>query len=165
MQFEPYTFIHSFIHQWLYKPLLGRGLFFSFVVFFYTDGRTSWTRDQPVAKPLLHAGRHKHRINAHTDIHALSGIRAHDRSVRASKDISCLRSHGHCDRQNLSSHTHTHTHTYIYIHTHIIYTYNVTCRPIARERVDKHVSLDTKWFFSRSIPTYITGVVDQFRAE
>jgi hypothetical protein len=25
---------HSFIHQWLYSPLLGTGLFFSFVIFF-----------------------------------------------------------------------------------------------------------------------------------
>jgi hypothetical protein len=28
------------------------GLFFSFVTFFYTDGRTPWTSDQPVARPL-----------------------------------------------------------------------------------------------------------------
>jgi hypothetical protein len=28
------TLIHSFIHQWLYSPLLGPGLFFSFVIFF-----------------------------------------------------------------------------------------------------------------------------------
>jgi hypothetical protein len=26
--------IHSFIHQWLYSPLLGPGLFFSFVIIF-----------------------------------------------------------------------------------------------------------------------------------
>jgi hypothetical protein len=25
---------HSFIHQWLYSPLLGPGLFFSFVIIF-----------------------------------------------------------------------------------------------------------------------------------
>jgi hypothetical protein len=34
-----------------------------------------------------------------TDINALSGIRNHDSSVRASEDSSCLRPHGHCDRQ------------------------------------------------------------------
>jgi hypothetical protein len=28
-------FIHSFIHQWLYSPLLGPVLYFSFVIFFY----------------------------------------------------------------------------------------------------------------------------------
>jgi hypothetical protein len=33
------------IHQWLYSPLLGLGLFFSFVIFLYTDGRTPWTSD------------------------------------------------------------------------------------------------------------------------
>jgi hypothetical protein len=45
--------------------------------------------DQPMARPL-HT--HKHIINA-TNIHALSRIRTHNPSVRASKDISC----GHCD--------------------------------------------------------------------
>jgi hypothetical protein len=50
----------------------------------------------------VHTGRHKHRINAHTDIHALSGIRNHDLSVRTSEDSSCLRPRGHCDRHFLS---------------------------------------------------------------
>jgi hypothetical protein len=40
-----HSFIYLFIHQWLYSPLLGPGLFFSCVIFFYTDGR-------PVARPL-----------------------------------------------------------------------------------------------------------------
>jgi hypothetical protein len=36
----------------------------------------------------------------HTDIHALSGIRTHDSSVRAVEDSSsCLRPRGHCDRR------------------------------------------------------------------
>jgi hypothetical protein len=47
----------------------------------------------------LYTGQHKHRINAYTDINALSGIRTHDRSVRASEDSSCLRLRGHYDRQ------------------------------------------------------------------
>jgi hypothetical protein len=34
----------------------------------------------------------------HTDIHALSGIRTHDPSIRASEDSSCLRRRGHWDR-------------------------------------------------------------------
>jgi hypothetical protein len=46
----------------------------------------------------LNIGQHKHRINAYTDIHALSGIQTHDPSVQASKDSSCLRPRGHCDR-------------------------------------------------------------------
>jgi hypothetical protein len=36
--------------------------------------------------------------NKHTDIHALSGIRTYDPSVRASEDISCLRPRDNCDR-------------------------------------------------------------------
>jgi hypothetical protein len=47
----------------------------------------------------LHTGQHEPRMNAHNiDIHALSGIRTHDLSVRASEDSSCLRPRGHCDR-------------------------------------------------------------------
>jgi hypothetical protein len=49
---ELYSFIHSFIHQWLYSLLLGPDLFFSFVIFLYTDGRTPWMGDQPVVRPL-----------------------------------------------------------------------------------------------------------------
>jgi hypothetical protein len=37
----------------------------------------------------LHTEQHKYRINAHTDIHALSEIRTYDPSVRASED-SCV---------------------------------------------------------------------------
>jgi hypothetical protein len=36
---------------WLYNPLLGLGSFFSFLIL-YTVGRTPWTGDQPVARPL-----------------------------------------------------------------------------------------------------------------
>jgi hypothetical protein len=39
------------IYLWLYSPLLGVGHFFSFLIL-YTDGRTPWTGDQPVAWPL-----------------------------------------------------------------------------------------------------------------
>jgi hypothetical protein len=39
-----------------------------------------------------------HRINAHRDIHNLSGIRAHDPSVPAGNEGSCLRQRSHCDR-------------------------------------------------------------------
>jgi hypothetical protein len=58
--------LHSFIHQWLYIFLLGPGLFLGFVIFFYTDGRTPWTRDQPVARPLpTHRTTQTH--NKHTE--------------------------------------------------------------------------------------------------
>jgi hypothetical protein len=43
----------------------------------------------------LNTGQHKHGINAYTpNIHALSGIRTNDPSVRASEDSSCLRPRG-----------------------------------------------------------------------
>jgi hypothetical protein len=42
----------SFIHKWLYSPLLGHSLFLSSVNFFYTHGRTPWTSDQPVSRSL-----------------------------------------------------------------------------------------------------------------
>jgi hypothetical protein len=36
---------------WLYSPFLGLGRFFTFLIF-YTVGRTPWTGDQLVARPL-----------------------------------------------------------------------------------------------------------------
>jgi hypothetical protein len=78
------------------QPFVGPWPLFGFLIL-YTVGRTRWTGDQPVARPLP-----VYRINAHnTGIHALSGIRAHDPSVRAGEDSSCLRPLGHCDRRNL----------------------------------------------------------------
>jgi hypothetical protein len=68
---------------------------------FSQKGGTPWTSDQPVARPLP-----KHRTTQtqnkrihRPNIHALSGIRTHDPSVRASEESSCLRSRGYCDRQ------------------------------------------------------------------
>jgi hypothetical protein len=62
---SPLTFHFFSIHQWLCSPLLGTGLFFSFVIFFYTDGRTPYTSDQPVARlRYLDTGQNKHR-NSH----------------------------------------------------------------------------------------------------
>jgi hypothetical protein len=89
---------HSFIHQWLYSTLLGPGLFFSFVIFFTQTVGLLGRVISPSQGRYLHTGQHKHRINAHTDIHALSGIRTYDPSVRASEDGSCLTPRGHCDR-------------------------------------------------------------------
>jgi hypothetical protein len=50
----------------------------------------------------LNAGQHKHRINAYThtkNIHVLSGIRAHDPSVRASEDSLYFTPRGYCHRR------------------------------------------------------------------
>jgi hypothetical protein len=61
-----------------------------------------WRGISPSQGRYLRREQHKHRINAHnTDIHALSRIRTHDPSVRASESSSCLRQHGHCDRLEL----------------------------------------------------------------
>jgi hypothetical protein len=66
----------------------------------FTDGRTPWTSDQPVARPLS-----KHRTtqtqNKHIhipNIDALCGIRTHDPGFRGSEDSLCLRLLGHLDR-------------------------------------------------------------------
>jgi hypothetical protein len=95
-------FVHSFIHQWLYSPLLGPGLFFIFVIFFTQTVGLLGRVINPSQGRYLHTGQHKHKINAHTDIHALSRIRTHDPSVRASEDSSCLRPRGQCERQRLN---------------------------------------------------------------
>jgi hypothetical protein len=89
----------SFIHQWLYSPLLGPGIFFSFLIFFTHTVGLLGRGISPSKGRYLHTGQHKHTINAHTDIHALSGIRTHDSRVRESDDSSCFRLRGHCDRQ------------------------------------------------------------------
>jgi hypothetical protein len=48
----------------------------------------------------LNRGQYKQNKRIHTpNIHALSGIRTHDTSVRASEESSCLRPRGYCDRR------------------------------------------------------------------
>jgi hypothetical protein len=67
----------------------------------FTDGRTSWTSDQLVARPLPKRRTTQTR-NKHIhipNIHALSGIRTHDPGFRASEDSTCLRPLGYCDRR------------------------------------------------------------------
>jgi hypothetical protein len=78
----------------IHLSMLDLGRSFSFLIQ-YTVGKTPWTGDHSVARPLP-----THR-KTHTDIHALSGIRTHDPSVRASKDSLCLRRRGNCDRRLL----------------------------------------------------------------
>jgi hypothetical protein len=61
----------------------------------YTLGRTSWTEDQPIARPYVHRrNEHKNKAN----IHASNTIRTHDPSVWQNEDLSCLRTHSHCVR-------------------------------------------------------------------
>jgi hypothetical protein len=67
----------------------------------FTIDRTPWTNDQLNARPLPKhwtaqtQNKHIYKPN----IHALSGIRTHDPSVRESEERSCLRARGHCDRR------------------------------------------------------------------
>jgi hypothetical protein len=72
--------------------LLDLGRFFSFLI--SLDLRSAHRKAGTYTQ-----NNYKHRINAHTDIHALSGIRTHDPSVRAGEDSSCLSPRDHCDRQ------------------------------------------------------------------
>jgi hypothetical protein len=74
----------------------------------FTIGRTLWTSNQLVARPLP-----KHRAsqtqNKHIytpNIHARSEIRTHDHSVRATEDSSCLRPLGYRDRLNNQNYHH-----------------------------------------------------------
>jgi hypothetical protein len=91
--------IHSFIHSSMaLRTLLDPGLFFSFVIFFTQSVGLLGRGISPSQGRYLHTGEHKHRINAHTGIRALSGIWSHDSNVRAWEDSSCLRPRGHCDR-------------------------------------------------------------------
>jgi hypothetical protein len=70
-------------------------LFLSSVSWFYTQSVGLGRGNNPSQGRYLQTEQHKHRINAHnTDIHALSGIRTHDPSVRASEESSCLRPRG-----------------------------------------------------------------------
>jgi hypothetical protein len=65
-------FIQSFIHQWRYSPLLGPGLFFSFVIFFTQTVGLLGRVISPSQGRYLYTGQHRHRIDAHTphtDIH------------------------------------------------------------------------------------------------
>jgi hypothetical protein len=84
-------------------PLLCRSLFFHFDHF--TDGRTPWTSDQLVARPLP-----KHRTtqtqNKHIPIiYASCGIRTHDPGFRTNEDSTFLRAFGYRERRELP-HTH-----------------------------------------------------------
>jgi hypothetical protein len=66
---------------------------FQFRNHFFTDFRTPWTSDQPVARPLpTHRTTQIRNKRIHIpSIHGLSWIRTHDRSARAIEDSSSLR--------------------------------------------------------------------------
>jgi hypothetical protein len=78
--------------------LLASGLFFSSVIFFTQTVGLHGREISPSKGLYLHTGQHKHRIYAHTDIHALSGIKPELPEFARAKASSCLRPSGHCDR-------------------------------------------------------------------
>jgi hypothetical protein len=107
-----HAYIHYFIHSSMaLQHFVGPWLLLQFRNLFYTDGRTPWTSDQPAARPLP---THRTTQNKRTDIHALSAIRTHDPSNRASEDSLCLRPRSHCD--GLLTYIHACMHKYTYIH-------------------------------------------------
>jgi hypothetical protein len=64
-----------------------------------TFGRTPWSGDKLVARPLpVHKYRKTHTHTQTLNIHALSGIRTHDPGFRASEGSVCLRRLGYRDR-------------------------------------------------------------------
>jgi hypothetical protein len=66
--YESHSFIHSFIHSSIALQHFVRPLpFFQFRKILYTNGRTPWPEDQPVARPLRN--------------HGSTGIQTHDSSV------------------------------------------------------------------------------------
>jgi hypothetical protein len=79
------------------QPFVGPSSFYQFLNL-YTVGRTPWTGNQLVARPLpTHTGQHKHRINAH--IHPCFEWDSNPRSqCQRGEDSSCLRQCGHCGR-------------------------------------------------------------------
>jgi hypothetical protein len=92
-------FIHSFIYQSLYSAMLKPGLSFGLIIFFTQTVGLLGRVSSPSQGSYLQAEQYVHRINAHTDIFALSGIRNHDPSVRGSEDSACLRPCGHWTAQ------------------------------------------------------------------
>jgi hypothetical protein len=80
------------------QPFVGPWPLFQFLDLFTQSVGLLGRGISPSKGRYMHTEQHKHRINAHTDIHALNGIRTHGPSVRASEDGSYLRPHGQCDR-------------------------------------------------------------------
>jgi hypothetical protein len=89
----------NFFFQWFFQAIQGPVLLFSSIIIF-TDDRTPWMRDQPIARPVpKHMTTQTQNKHIHTpNIHALNVIRTHDPSVRASEDSLCLCPRGYCDR-------------------------------------------------------------------
>jgi hypothetical protein len=90
---------YSFIHQWLYSPLLGPGCFFRFVTL-HRVGKTPWTGDQPVARPLPTQRIAQHRINEHRHPCLEQDLNPRPQCSRG-ENSSYVRPRGHCDRHKI----------------------------------------------------------------
>jgi hypothetical protein len=79
------------------QPFVGPWPLLQYHNLLYTDGRTPWTGDQPVARPLP-TRRATQTQNKQTHRHAclewVSNPRSH---VQASENSTCLGPRGHCD--------------------------------------------------------------------
>jgi hypothetical protein len=88
------------VFHWLYILLAPWPLIFQFHDHF-TDGRTPWTSDQLVARPLpKHKTTQTQIKHIHIpNIHDLCGIRTQDPDFRASEESTCLRPLGYRNRR------------------------------------------------------------------
>jgi hypothetical protein len=66
----------------------------------FTDGRTPWTSDQIVARPLPkhRTTQTQNKTHTHKNIHAFCGIRTYDPGFRMSEVTTCLRPLGYSDQ-------------------------------------------------------------------
>jgi hypothetical protein len=96
---------YDFLFQWLFQPIQGPRPLIQFRNHFPQTVGLLGRVISPSQGLYLNAGQHKHRINACTNIHALSEIQTHDPSVRASEDSSCLRPRGYRDRRKIMTAT------------------------------------------------------------
>jgi hypothetical protein len=89
---SPFEGILPSMYLWLYSPLLGLGLFFSFLIF-HTVGRTPWAEDQPVAGPLpTHKTTQTQNKRTYTSMSRV-GL---EHTIQCSSGPL-----GHCDRQGI----------------------------------------------------------------
>jgi hypothetical protein len=94
----PIWWFHSSIHQCLYSRFVGPRPLLQFRDLLTQTVGLLGRVISPSQGLYLYTGQHKHRLNAHTNIHASSRIRTYDPNVRASEDSSCLRPLGCRDR-------------------------------------------------------------------
>jgi hypothetical protein len=82
-----------------------------------TVGRTPWTGISPLQDRYLHRTTQIQNERRQIDIHALSVIRTHDHSVRASEDSSYLRPRDHYDRRIIYYACISQQNVHIYVHS------------------------------------------------